>query len=149
MQRERYLPCQGDGVCPHTSCARQFLSLSSSAKVSHLNLGWSNLCGHVSIAGYRIAFELASLQQAWPRLRSLEKLAFFRAIWYDWGMLENLEKELKSREAAHLQALESNPLDAEQMAMFEMFEREGWRYEQRLAYIRDRAEKVATASTAE
>lgn len=26
----------------------------------------------------------------------------------------------------HLQALEGNPPDAEQIAMFEMFEREGW-----------------------
>ncbi|MHA3914256.1 hypothetical protein [Halovulum sp. GXIMD14793] len=64
-------------------------------------------------------------------------------------MLEDLEKELKSREAAHLQALESNPLDAEQMAMFGMFEREGWNDEERLAYIRERAGKVAKASAAE
>ena len=64
-------------------------------------------------------------------------------------MLEDLKKELKSREAAHLQALESNPLDAEQMAMFEMFERESWSDEKRLAYIRSRAGKIAKASAPE
>lgn len=41
-------------------------------------------------------------------------------------------------EAAHLQLIEGNPLDAEQLAMFEMFEREGWESERRLAYIRER-----------
>ena len=50
-------------------------------------------------------------------------------------MLEDLEKELKSREAAHLQAMESNPFDADDLAMFEMFEREGFTPEQCRAFI--------------
>jgi hypothetical protein len=38
-------------------------------------------------------------------------------------------------EAMNLQAIEGNPLDAEDIAMFEMFEREGWSDEQCRAYI--------------
>ena len=38
-------------------------------------------------------------------------------------------------EAMNLQEIEGNPLDAEDIAMFEMFEREGWTHERRLAYI--------------
>lgn len=45
---------------------------------------------------------------------------------------------LSLQEAMHLQALESNPLDAEQVAMFEMFDREGWSDERRRNYIRKR-----------
>ena len=51
-------------------------------------------------------------------------------------------------EAAHLQAIEGNPLTAEEIAMFEMFEREGWSPERRRAHIarriRDRG-RVAAA----
>jgi hypothetical protein len=42
------------------------------------------------------------------------------------------------KEAIHLQDMESNPLDQEQIAMFEMFEREGWSDEQCRAYIQQR-----------
>ncbi|MBM3530190.1 MAG: hypothetical protein FJX62_19070 [Alphaproteobacteria bacterium] len=42
-------------------------------------------------------------------------------------------------EAMNLQAIEGNPLDAEDIAMFEMFEREGWSHERCLAYILDRS----------
>ena len=38
-------------------------------------------------------------------------------------------------EAAHLQAIEGNPLSADEMAMFEMFEREEWSPERRRAHI--------------
>jgi hypothetical protein len=38
-------------------------------------------------------------------------------------------------EAMNLQAIEGNPLDAEDVAMFEMFEREGWSDDQWRAYI--------------
>ena len=41
-------------------------------------------------------------------------------------------------EAIALQEIEGNPLDAEQIAMFEMFEREGWSHEQRRAHILER-----------
>ncbi|MCY4590979.1 MAG: hypothetical protein OXE86_10590 [Alphaproteobacteria bacterium] len=51
-------------------------------------------------------------------------------------------------EAAHLQAIEGNPLTAKEIAMFEMFEREGWSPERRRAHIvrriRDRG-RVAAA----
>jgi hypothetical protein len=42
-------------------------------------------------------------------------------------------------EAMNPQAIEGNPLDAEDVAMFEMFEREGWDHERRRAYILARA----------
>lgn len=42
----------------------------------------------------------------------------------------------------HLQALEGNPLDAEQAAMFAMFEREGLSAAQRRAYIQKLLERV-------
>jgi Fic family protein len=38
-------------------------------------------------------------------------------------------------EAMNLQAIEGNPLDAEDIAMFEMFEREGWNDERCRDYI--------------
>ena len=46
-------------------------------------------------------------------------------------------------EAMHLQAIEGNPLSPEDIAMFEMFEREGWTHEQRRAYILARVEAIA------
>jgi hypothetical protein len=46
-------------------------------------------------------------------------------------------------EAMHLQVIEGNPLDAEDVAMFEMFEREGWDHEQRLAYILEKFRAAA------
>lgn len=38
-------------------------------------------------------------------------------------------------EALHLQAIEANPLLPNEIAMFEMFEREGWTPDDRRAYI--------------
>jgi hypothetical protein len=52
------------------------------------------------------------------------------------------------QEAQHLQALEGNPLTDAELAMFEMFEREGWSHERRRAYIAARF-KVAAAPVAE
>jgi hypothetical protein len=52
------------------------------------------------------------------------------------------------QEARHLQALEGNPLTDDELAMFEMFERERWSHEQRRAYILAQF-KVAPASAAE
>jgi len=43
----------------------------------------------------------------------------------------------------HLQAIEGNPLDAEQIAMFEMFERERWSHDRCLAYVLERARRIA------
>ena len=58
---------------------------------------------------------------------------------------DNAIKSRALREAMHLQALESNPLDADQIAMFAMFERETWPHDRRIAYIRARAEAAAGA----
>ena len=46
-------------------------------------------------------------------------------------------------EAMTLQEIEGNPLTAEDVAMFEMFERERWSHERRLAYILDEAQRLA------
>ena len=56
---------------------------------------------------------------------------------------------LSLAEAMHLQAMEGNPLDAEQVAMFEMFEREGWSAERRLEHIRERARQRQAVHAAE
>jgi len=45
--------------------------------------------------------------------------------------------------------MEGNPLDAEQVAMFEMFDREGWPDERRRDYIRKRALQRVGVSAAE
>jgi hypothetical protein len=51
--------------------------------------------------------------------------------------------------AMHLQSMEANPLDADDIAMFEMFEREGWSSEKRLDHIRKKALAAALAPAAE
>jgi hypothetical protein len=56
---------------------------------------------------------------------------------------------IRRLEAMRLQEIEGNPLDAEQIAMFEMFEREGWSYERRLAHILERARRLAAPEAAE
>jgi hypothetical protein len=55
----------------------------------------------------------------------------------------------RRRVAAHLHAIEDSPPTAEQTAMFEMFEREGWSHERRRAYIKARAEAAAVVHAAE
>jgi hypothetical protein len=52
--------------------------------------------------------------------------------------------------AMRLQEIESNPLDDEDLALFEMFEREGWSQERRLEYLRQWARRTgATPNAAE
>jgi len=47
-----------------------------------------------------------------------------------------LSRARKRRLAAmHLQEIEGNPLSAEDIVMFEMFEREAWTHDRRRAYI--------------
>jgi hypothetical protein len=46
-------------------------------------------------------------------------------------------------EAMHLQVIEGNPLDDEDIAMFEMFEREAWDHERCIAYIVAQARETA------
>lgn len=57
--------------------------------------------------------------------------------------------QLSLAEAMHLQALEGNPLDAEDLAMFEMFERKDWSHERRRAYILDQIRRHTVAPAAE
>jgi len=45
--------------------------------------------------------------------------------------------------AMRLQEIEGNPLSPDQVAMFEMFERQGWNDEQRRAYILGKARPLA------
>jgi hypothetical protein len=46
-------------------------------------------------------------------------------------------------EAMKLQEIEGNPLTADEIAMFEMFERERWSHERCLAYILAEAQQLA------
>ena len=52
-------------------------------------------------------------------------------------------------EAAHLQAIEGNPLSPDELAMFEMFEREGWPPDKRRAYIARRLKDRGRVAAAE
>ena len=52
-------------------------------------------------------------------------------------------------EAVHLQAIEGNPLTPEEIAMFEMFEREGWSPERRRAHLLRRIEDRRRVAAAE
>jgi len=78
-------------------------------------------------------------------------LANLLRIRYDASMKDAITdpSQLSWAEAIHLQALEGNPLDAADLAMFEMFEREGWSQERRVAYILDQAKMRAVAPAAE
>lgn len=60
-----------------------------------------------------------------------------------------LVEKANLREAKHLQALEGNPLDAEQEAMFDEMVREGLSDEECLARITERAMQRAGISAAE
>lgn len=54
--------------------------------------------------------------------------------------VEEVEAARKRRlEAMHLLNIEGIPLDEEQVKMFEMFERERWSHERRIAHIIERA----------
>lgn len=52
-------------------------------------------------------------------------------------------------EMQHLQAIEGNPLSEEDVSMFEMFEREGWSHERRLAHILAMFQRFAASDAAE
>ncbi len=49
----------------------------------------------------------------------------------------------------HLQAIEGNPLTPEEIAMFEMFDREGWSNERRRAHILALSRRFASPEAAE
>ncbi|WP_417261454.1 hypothetical protein [Celeribacter sp.] len=62
------------------------------------------------------------------------------------SLLTDEEVALRRRrfeEAIHLQKMENNPLDNEQIAMFEMFERDNFSDEECLNYMIERAQKRA------
>lgn len=46
-----------------------------------------------------------------------------------------LGSSLSRVEAMHLQAIEGNPLTEDEVAMFEMFDRENWTTEERIEHI--------------
>ena len=52
------------------------------------------------------------------------------------------------QEAIRLHEIEGNPLDAVDLALFEMFEREGWSHERRRDYIIAQAKSEAPAPEA-
>ena len=56
----------------------------------------------------------------------------------DTGLSQGAAANGRLAEAAHLQAIEGNPLTVEEIAMFEMFEREGWSPERRCPHIAGR-----------
>jgi hypothetical protein len=62
---------------------------------------------------------------------------------------EIAEARQRRLEAMHLQEIEGNPLDAEDIAMFEMFEREAWPHERCLEYLREQTRKRSKAAAAE
>jgi hypothetical protein len=51
--------------------------------------------------------------------------------------------------AMRLQEIEANPLSPDQIAMFEMFDHEGWSHERRTAYLLDRARRAGVSHAAE
>lgn len=53
------------------------------------------------------------------------------------------QARLRRLAAMRLHEIEGNPLSADQIAMFEMFEREAWPHDRRLAYIRVKALPLA------
>jgi hypothetical protein len=67
----------------------------------------------------------------------------------DRTKLDEAEREHRFREACALQEIENNPLTPEQIAMFQMFRREGWSDERRRAFLAARAHKSASDFAAE
>ncbi len=59
------------------------------------------------------------------------------------------EARLRFEEAAHMQAVEGNPLTDEDLALFAMFEREGWSAERQRAYIVAEAQRASRPLAAE
>lgn len=65
------------------------------------------------------------------------------------SLSEILAAKTRRLEAMHLQDIESNPLDAEQIAMFAMFEHEEWSFDKRRDYLLARARAHAAPQAAE
>jgi hypothetical protein len=67
----------------------------------------------------------------------------------DKAKVNDRERESRFREACALQEIEYNPLTREEIAMFEMFRREGWSDERVLEFLGTRARKQASDLAAE
>lgn len=67
----------------------------------------------------------------------------------DSGPLRGVAANRLLAEAAHLQKIEGNPLTPDELAMFEMFEREGWPPEDRRACIVRQIRNRQRTATAE
>ncbi len=57
-------------------------------------------------------------------------------------------KQQRLAEAIRLHEIEGNPLDEDDISLFEMFEREGWSHERRRKYIIAQAKSDAPVSDA-
>jgi len=70
---------------------------------------------------------------------------------HTWQPIQTVDEAARERrlEMQHLQAIERNPLTADEIAMFEMFEREGWSHERRRAHILAMFKRVASPEAAE
>lgn len=55
----------------------------------------------------------------------------------------------RRQEGLKLHEIEGNPLDAQDIAMFELFDREGWSHENRIAYVKDKFAADPVISAAE
>jgi hypothetical protein len=62
---------------------------------------------------------------------------------------ELLAAKVRWRDMAHLNAIEGNPFDAEDIAMFEMFDSEGWSHQRCLQYVLKRTRRDNVAHAAE
>ena len=69
--------------------------------------------------------------------------------WHDSRSTATVAANGRLAEAVHLQAIEGNPLTPEEIAMFEMFEREGWSPERRRAHLLRRIEDRRRVAAAE
>ncbi|MCE9520982.1 MAG: hypothetical protein K8S25_00955 [Alphaproteobacteria bacterium] len=67
----------------------------------------------------------------------------------DKAKVNDTERETRFREACALQEIENNPLTPEEIAMFEMFRREGWSDDRVLEFLGTRARKQASDLAAE
>lgn len=64
-------------------------------------------------------------------------------------MADTRTSQQRRRDGAAMQAIEGNPLTAEEICMFEMFDQRGWSPEQRRAFIIDKARNRIAAVAAE
>ena len=126
-----------------TPCAGPALPASSLARRRRLKRN----PGRVGAAGIKVFAKNDSEKK--PRLAGARNLAQFRRLCYCSRMSDRAPRTSPIDEASrqrrlemqHLQAIEGNPLSPEQIEMFEMFEREGWSPERRLAHLRENTKR--------